>query len=242
MSRSSPETETLKPCPFCGSTALIDHDWKCGDDEGYYEISCTNCTGSADRFIGVHSDCRESAVRWWNTRTSDLAQTPASTRVDAAAEYLVRTVERKLWGGIRSDGRAKDAGFEPFHYSQHSFSVNGNARQDDYRDVVREIARALSDTSTDRPYHPGEGVSKPITERSQWPAKGDLMTFLGKNGYPFELEEAKKIFVVGNSYEVHDCDVGDWHHSIQFVGVKGRFNGVMFERVADSSPVETKGA
>jgi hypothetical protein len=72
----------------------------------------------------------------------------APDRISAAAEYLVQTVERKLWDGIRADGRARDNGFEPFHWSQHSFSVNGNARQEDYRDVVREIERLLALSST----------------------------------------------------------------------------------------------
>lgn len=67
-------------------------------------------------------------------------------KLDAAAEYLVRTVERKLWRGIRSDGRAMDGGYPPFHFSQYSWGVNSNARQEDYRDVVREIVRLATGT------------------------------------------------------------------------------------------------
>lgn len=61
-----------------------------------------------------------------------------------------------------------------------------------------------------------------------WPTRGDRMKFLGENGYDHELAEALKIFEVGHLYEVEDCDVGDWHHSVTFVGIKGRWNGVMF--------------
>ena len=61
------------------------------------------------------------------------------------------------------------------------------------------------------------------------------MKFLGVNGYPSELEEAKKIFTVGEVYRVHDCDVQSWSHSIQFDGVKGRYNGVMFELTTELS-------
>ena len=70
---------------------------------------------------------------------------------------------------------------------------------------------------------------KPTTE---WPVKGDWMKFLGRNGYNHELTNAKSIFTVGQSYEVESCEVGNWSHSIRFVGISGGFNGVMFERVA----------
>lgn len=71
-----------------------------------------------------------------------------------------------------------------------------------------------------------------------FPWKGDRMRFLGKNGYGRELAEAMKLFEVGKVYEVADCSVGDWSHSVAFVGVPGRFNGVMFETVADGEPSE----
>lgn len=61
--------------------------------------------------------------------------------VDAAAKYLCETVDHKAWHGKCSDGRAKDSGHEPWHGSDYSYAVNGNARQEDYRDVVREIVR-----------------------------------------------------------------------------------------------------
>lgn len=62
-----------------------------------------------------------------------------------AAKHLVKIVERKAWDGLRSNGRAKDAGFEPFHHSEWTWGINGNARQQDYIDVVAEIVRlALS--------------------------------------------------------------------------------------------------
>jgi hypothetical protein len=55
--------------------------------------------------------------------------------VTRAAKYLAETVSLKAWDGLRANGRAKDNGFEPFRYS--------NARQEDYRDVVREIGSIL---------------------------------------------------------------------------------------------------
>ena len=84
---------------------------------------------------------------------------------------------------------------------------------------------------------PPQAASTPDAPgKDRWPAKGDRMKFLGVNEYPFELEAAKKIFTVGNTYEVHDCNVRNWSHSIQFVGVKGNFNGAMFELCTLSRP------
>lgn len=78
---------------------------------------------------------------------------------------------------------------------------------------------------------------------SDWPSKGDVMTFLGKNGYSHELDQAMAIFSIGHRYTVEDCRVGDWSHSIKFEGIAGRYNGVMFEREeamteAKHSPLE----
>ena len=65
--------------------------------------------------------------------------------------------------------------------------------------------------------------------RHLWPRQGDWMRFLGQNGYEHELAAAMQVFKVGHEYEVVDCEVGSWHHSVAFVGIPGRFNGVMFE-------------
>lgn len=68
-----------------------------------------------------------------------------------------------------------------------------------------------------------------VPETKRWPTKGDTMKFLGKNGYPFELEAASKLFNVGQALIVEDCRVENWSHSVKFVGVPGCYNGVMFE-------------
>ena len=62
-----------------------------------------------------------------------------------------------------------------------------------------------------------------------WPWKGDRMRFLGKNGQVHERAAAMMGFEIDKEYEVIDCEVGDWYHTIAFVGVSGRWNGVMFE-------------
>jgi len=71
-----------------------------------------------------------------------------------------------------------------------------------------------------------------------WPWKGDIMRFLGQNGYDYQLEAAKKVFDQNGSYEVADIDVGDWSSTISFVGIPGRWNSVMFE----ATPAPQSGA
>lgn len=53
-------------------------------------------------------------------------------------------------------------------------------------------------------------------------------TYLGKNGYPFEREEANKYFTVGESYEVISGRMGRESSSLEFKDVQGSFNTVMF--------------
>ena len=73
-------------------------------------------------------------------------------------------------------------------------------------------------------------ASEPSSEH-KWPKAGDKMRFLGRNGFDNELARAKQQFVIGSEYEVDSCDVGDWSHTVYFVGIEGGWNGVMFELV-----------
>jgi hypothetical protein len=82
-------------------------------------------------------------------------------------------------------------------------------------------------------------VGGPLESQREWPAKGDRMRFLGENGYDHELKAALKVFDIGREYEVVDCDVQSWSHSISFVGISGRFNGVMF--ALSSEPTTPEG-
>lgn len=72
---------------------------------------------------------------------------------------------------------------------------------------------------------------QPDSER--WPAKGDWMIFLAKNGYPFELGAAMELFTVGQALLVEDCNVQSWSHRVKFVGIPDWFNGVMFKRTSE---------
>ena len=95
------------------------------------------------------------------------------------------------------------------------------------RSLATPAAMAQSSEGAERKKRP---------EPYRWPAKGDWMKFLGKNGYDFEREAALKIFEVDETYIVEDCYVQSWSHSVKFYGIPGRFNGVMFERVEQNSP------
>ena len=64
------------------------------------------------------------------------------------------------------------------------------------------------------------------------------MEFLGCNGYPHQLKDAKKEFVVGDKYKVEWCRVGGWDHSVKFEGHPVAQNGVMFKLVADNGVID----
>ena len=59
----------LKPCPFCGGKAVINHDTMFGSDNPteYYRVYCTNdeCSmGCPDALF----DSEEEIIKDWNTR------------------------------------------------------------------------------------------------------------------------------------------------------------------------------
>lgn len=58
-------------------------------------------------------------------------------QITAAARWLAKNVLKTAWDGLRTDGRAKDSGFDPWWHPL--YGGIGNARQEDYRDVVRAI-------------------------------------------------------------------------------------------------------
>jgi hypothetical protein len=93
-------------------------------------------------------------------------------------------------------------------------------------ETLREQRRA------ERKERTGLDVEEALTledERPKWPAKGCWMRFLGKNGYEFQLKEARNRFEVGKEYLVEECNVQSWSHSIKFDAMEGWYNGVMFE-------------
>lgn len=65
----------------------------------------------------------------------------------------------------------------------------------------------------------------------KWPEAGDKMTFLNKNGYPRDLEEAQRLLTEGQILTVRDFSLGQWNSTISFYEVKGHFNSVMFAPV-----------
>ncbi len=70
-----------------------------------------------------------------------------------------------------------------------------------------------------------------------WPAAGDLMKFIDENGYPHQLEEARKLFAKDQVLTVKTIEVDGWSNFIEFEQRPGkRFNGVMFEPVSYELP------
>jgi hypothetical protein len=66
-------------------------------------------------------------------------------------------------------------------------------------------------------------VSKP------WPAKGDKMVFLDRNGYDVERETARRVMQEGDVLTVKEFRLAAFSSSIVFEEVNGRFNSVMFD-------------
>lgn len=153
---------------------------------------------------------------------STLASRPAG-----ATEREVVDIPSGAWRSVRYEvyESAKAEGKKVDWIEGTGYVVYDQQALDETRAALPVSSRSASGA---------EGLPKPAKpEPTRWPAKGDRMKFLGVNGYPFELEAAKKIFTAGNIYRVHACNVESWSHSIQFDDVKGWFNGVMFERVAE---------
>jgi len=80
MSKSSPETGTLLPCPFCGSSRV---GMGSSIDATDWGVICSDCGASCSTSCETHDD----AVASWNTRKPSLAPTPAdeATEDDIAA-------------------------------------------------------------------------------------------------------------------------------------------------------------
>lgn len=57
----------LKPCPFCGSRAEINHK----EDLDAWIVECANQCCPASYMIGWWYDTIEEAVKFWNMRCED---------------------------------------------------------------------------------------------------------------------------------------------------------------------------
>jgi hypothetical protein len=54
------------------------------------------------------------------------------------------------------------------------------------------------------------------------------MLFLNEHGYDVERERAREHFIIGQPYTVKKFNLGGYSSSIEFVGVSGSWNSVMF--------------
>jgi len=82
-------SESLKPCPFCGSR---DQQIKTGMIDGKHPVSavyCMACGGS-----GAYAEIQDHAIESWNRRFPDETPAPAGPRVLVVGND--RETERKL--------------------------------------------------------------------------------------------------------------------------------------------------
>jgi len=130
MSRSSPVTATLKPCPFCGGPAYVHETEGQRPDESSFSVHCDGCEAT-------HATDRDRVVSAWNRRF-DFAQCPDQRVLDdmtLAHNVRKTTIEEcaRLCDGLRR----KDYSMENADW------VAGTL------DCATAI-RSLADTSTDR--------------------------------------------------------------------------------------------
>ena len=76
-------------------------------------------------------------------------QSPAEWQVEAVGRYIAEKIFGSSWAGLGSDGRVTDRGFPIFSFSRHG-GICCQGRQDDLRDVAREILRAASISAPER--------------------------------------------------------------------------------------------
>lgn len=69
-------------------------------------------------------------------------------------------------------------------------------------------------------------------EENDWFAHvGDKVEFLDKNGLSGHLDDARKLFVLGQILTVKEVEIGSWCSYYTFEEVDGEFNTVMFDKI-----------
>lgn len=58
---------------------------------------------------------------------------------------------------------------------------------------------------------------------------GDRIVFMGRNGYEYQLQEAKLVLSIGGTYTIKRINVENWSSSVELLELPGKwFNTVMF--------------
>lgn len=99
------QSETLKPCPFCGSSEIYEGDQDLGNtpSSGVF-FGCSNCSAKADYFSYYpdwhnfsrqlsYKEATEKAKAAWNTRAQP-SETPVGDKVREALEHYKTVCER----------------------------------------------------------------------------------------------------------------------------------------------------
>lgn len=121
------QSETLKPCPFCGEEAKLSRLPKC------VFVTCTNCWAEEGR--KWNKDQEAEAIAAWNERSHIAAQDAEIARKDAAIERIAR------WVGEFPDTGRRWKGGEPMSYGA-CYGSHGE------RDYMRNIARSALNPET----------------------------------------------------------------------------------------------
>ena len=85
-------TEELKPCPFCGGTAVL-----CNDGRNSSSVECASCGAAVPFFprlpenFGKHRDIQ--TISAWNMRTPSTLETEMYNELEECKEELLRAFE-----------------------------------------------------------------------------------------------------------------------------------------------------
>jgi hypothetical protein len=190
MSRTSPETETLKPCPFCGSEAK-----KSASGETY-KIHCSNEDG-----------CTATTRSWWNeqnvtaawNRRAGLAQKPKQwpepkvTNPDIASPTGVPYIDCLIH-------RVLDAQQDINHHANEGMSQSLCDAAALLDEVETTLRTAVSDTSTDRVGLLDPGIDGPYNEPCRH----------------FSVHDGPRVEARWGTVPTQICDCGMWrtmHHT-----------------------------
>jgi hypothetical protein len=83
----TPKQPELKPCPFCGGAATLDH---CKFGKYKWLVMCCSegCPAWTDRCLAVNGATRAQAIRLWNTRRGEDGVKPLGARIAELEEAL----------------------------------------------------------------------------------------------------------------------------------------------------------
>lgn len=93
-------SESLKPCPFCGSAPTMSkhrYSDETGERTAYIAVECNgHSTGSLsdpEMFVGVHAEDEQSAIAAWNRRSPSPSDAAGAGEVEKIAHIICQHME-----------------------------------------------------------------------------------------------------------------------------------------------------